>query len=166
MSQNFLQNYSEIMKALEYASKIHKHQKRSFSNEPYINHPIRVANNPEVIKHGPNAIIVALLHDSIEDAEYPEESETFIKQNFSDEIYTAVKLLTHNRLELSYEEYINNILDSNNKLAIVVKYSDSLDNSTPTSSMDSKWIERCKLYKKRSDKYLEYLNCLSEKGNT
>lgn len=35
------------MKALEFASKIHKHQKRSFTNEPYINHPIRVANNKE-----------------------------------------------------------------------------------------------------------------------
>ena len=65
--------YNTIMKALEFASKIHKHQKRSFTNEPYINHPIRVANNKEVLRYGSSGICVALLHDCIEDGEYPEE---------------------------------------------------------------------------------------------
>ena len=83
----------------------------------------------------------------------------YIKENFSTNIYETVKLLTHNRLEKSYEEYIATILNSGNEIAIAVKYADSLDNSVPTSSMDEKWIERCKKYKKNSEVYLD---CLKE----
>ena len=150
-------SYNTIMKALEFASKIHKHQKRSFSNEPYINHPIRVANNPEVLNYKWEGVSVAFLHDCIEDGEYPEEVDKYIKENFSTKIYETVKLLTHNRLEKSYEEYIDNILNSGNEIAIAVKYADSLDNSVPTSTMDEKWIERCKTYKLNSEKYLNIL---------
>lgn len=146
-----------ILKALEFASKVHKHQKRTFSSEPYINHPIRIANNPEVMKYGPTAICVALMHDCIEDGEYPEEVDKYIKENFPNLIYETIKLLTHNRLEKSYSDYIENIMASGNEIAIVVKYADSFDNSIPTSTMDEKWIERCRKYRKNSDIYLECL---------
>lgn len=150
-------SYNTIMKALEFASKIHKHQKRTFTNEPYINHPIRVANNKEVLRYGSSGICAALLHDCIEDADYSEEVEQYILKNFSDKIYKAVKLLTHNRLEKSYDEYIETIMTSGNEIAIAVKYADSLDNSVPTYNMDEKWIERCRKYRKNSDIYLECL---------
>ena len=150
-------NLSFVSKALEYASKVHKHQRRTFTEEPYINHPIRIANNPEVLNYAWRGMCVALLHDCIEDGEYPEEVDKYIKENFPKEIYEACKLLTHNRLEKSYDEYISDILDSKNELAIVVKYADSFDNSVPTSSMDEKWIERCKIYRSNSQKYLNIL---------
>lgn len=146
-----------ITKALEYASKIHKHQRRTFNDEPYINHPIRIANNPEVLKYNWQGVCVALLHDCIEDGEYPDEVTAYITKTFPLEILEACLLLTHNRLEKSYEEYIKNILDSKNELAIVVKYADSFDNSFPTSTMDEKWIERCKIYRANSEKYLNIL---------
>lgn len=158
-----VRSYNTIMKALEFASKIHKHQKRTFTNEPYINHPIRVANNKEVLRYGSSGICVALLHDCIEDAEYPEESDKYISEHFPGPIYESIKLLTHDRLEKSYNEYIKDILNSKNELAIVVKYADSLDNSVPTSNMDEKWIERCKTYRLNSQKYL---NILKEIQNT
>ena len=150
-------SYNTIIKALEFASKIHKHQKRTFTNEPYINHPIRVANNKEVLRYSSSGICVALLHDCIEDAEYPEESDKYISEHFPGPIYESIKLLTHDRLEKSYNEYIKDILNSRNELAIVVKYADSLDNSVPTSNMDEKWIERCKTYRLNSEKYLSIL---------
>ena len=157
--------YNTIMKALEFASKIHKHQKRTFTNEPYINHPIRVANNKEVLQYGSSGICVALLHDCIEDAEYPEESDKYISEHFPGPIYESIKLLTHNRLEKSYEEYIETIMTSGNELAIVVKYADSLDNSVPTSTMDEKWIERCKTYRLNSEKYLNILKEIQNNNN-
>lgn len=150
-------SYNTIMKALEFASKIHKHQKRTFTNEPYINHPIRVANNKEVLRYGSSGICVALLHDCIEDAEYPEESDKYISEHFPGPIYESIKLLTHDRLEKSYEDYIETIMTSGNEIAIAVKYADSLDNSVPTSNMDEKWIERCKTYRLNSQKYLNIL---------
>ena len=150
-------SYNTIMKALEFASKIHKHQKRTFTNEPYINHPIRVVNNKEVLRYGSSGICVALLHDCIEDAEYPEESDKYISEHFPGPIYESIKLLTHDRLEKSYEDYIETIMTSGNEIAIAVKYADSLDNSVPTSNMDEKWIERCKTYRLNSQKYLNIL---------
>ena len=150
-------NYFFILKALEYASKIHKNQTRNFSNEPYINHSIRVAKDPEVLKYDWEGICVAFLHDCIEDADYPEEVDRYIQKNFSNKIYEAVKLLTHDRLEKSYEDYIETIMTSGNEIAIAVKYADSLDNSVPTSNMDEKWIERCKTYRLNSQKYLNIL---------
>ena len=156
-------SYNTIMKALEFASKIHKHQKRTFTNEPYINHPIRVANNKEVLRYGSSGICVALLHDCIEDAEYPKESDKYISEHFPGPIYESIKLLTHDRLEKSYEDYIETIMISDNEIAIAVKYADSLDNSVPTSNMDEKWIERCKTYRLNSQKYL---NILKEIQNT
>ena len=150
-------NYFFILKTLEYASKIHKNQTRNFGNEPCINHPIRIAKNPEVLNYNWEGICVAFLHDCIEDADYPEEVEQYILKNFSDKIYEAVKLLTHNRLEKSYDEYIETIMTSGNEIAIAVKYADSLDNSVPTSNMDEKWIERCKTYRLNSEKYLNIL---------
>jgi hypothetical protein len=54
-------------------------------------------------------------------------------------------------------------MTSGNELAIVVKYADSLDNSVPTSTMDEKWIERCKTHRLNSQKYL---NILKEIQNT
>lgn len=152
--------YSDILRALEFSSKIHKHQRRTFSNEPYINHPIRLANNPTVISLGSDAVCVALLHDCIEDGEYPEEVSSYISSNFNSNIYNTCLLLTHNRLVEDYKAYTDNIKKSNNKIALAVKYADSLDNSRPESSMSEEWIERCKTYLTNSNTYKEILDSL------
>ena len=152
--------YNDILKALEFSSKVHKHQRREFSNEPYINHPIRVANNPVVVSLGSDAICVGLLHDCIEDGEYPEEIDLYIKTNFSSNVYETCLLLTHNRLVENYDSYKAKVLASNNKIALAVKYADSLDNSKPESSMSDQWIERCKKYLIYSNKYKEVLDSL------
>lgn len=55
-----------IRYALEYASKQHEGQKR-LSGEPYIIHPIMVANNLIDIGMDSSAIMAALLHDTVED---------------------------------------------------------------------------------------------------
>ena len=154
--------YSDILKALEFSSKIHKHQRRTFSNEPYINHPIRLANNPTVISLGSDAICVALLHDCIEDGEYPEEVSSYISNNFNSNIYNTCLLLTHNRLVEDYNAYTDKIKKSNNKIALAVKYADSLDNSRPESSMSEEWIERCRTYLNNSNTYKEILDSLIE----
>lgn len=152
--------YSDILKALEFSSKTHKHQRRTFSNEPYINHPIRLANNPTVISLGSDAVCVALLHDCIEDGEYPEEVSSYISNNFNSNIYNTCLLLTHNRLVEDYNSYTDKIKKSNNRIALAVKYADSLDNSRPESSMSEEWIERCRTYLNNSNTYKEILDSL------
>lgn len=152
--------YEDILKALELSSKVHKHQRREFSNEPYINHPIRLAGNSAVVGLGSDAICVALLHDCIEDGEYPEEVDSYIKNNFNSTVYDCCVMLTHNRLEKDYKTYREEILSSGNKIVLAVKHADSLDNSKPESAMSEEWIEKCKKYLVYSKEYLDVLNTL------
>ena len=57
-------------KALEFAIKKHKGQKRKSTNMPYYRHPISVAENIEEFKVSKNLEILmtaAMLHDTVED---------------------------------------------------------------------------------------------------
>lgn len=59
-----------IKRAFEFAYRMHERQRRS-TGEPYINHPIRVANYVREFKRDStnyeNLVVAALLHDTIED---------------------------------------------------------------------------------------------------
>ena len=59
----------EVRKSYDIACEIHKNQTRQ-SGEPYIIHPLNVANNVLMMEvYDPDTISAALLHDTIEDAE-------------------------------------------------------------------------------------------------
>ena len=63
-----------ILNALEFAAIAHEGQKRKFTGEPYIVHPIDVARRvANAQASSTEAIIVALLHDVIEDTKYTYE---------------------------------------------------------------------------------------------
>ncbi|HET8855293.1 MAG TPA: HD domain-containing protein [Salinimicrobium sp.] len=53
--------------ALEFARRAHKDQKRKYSQEPYIEHPKRVAEMVRTVKHSTEMICAAYLHDVVED---------------------------------------------------------------------------------------------------
>jgi len=56
-----------VAKAARFAAEAHKNQKRKYSGDPYIIHPLRVAER--VAKTGalPHVIAAAMLHDVVED---------------------------------------------------------------------------------------------------
>lgn len=54
-------------KALWFASNAHAHQLRKYTNEDYIVHPIAVADIVRRVRHTPDMIAAALLHDVVED---------------------------------------------------------------------------------------------------
>ncbi len=61
----------EVEKSYQLAAEIHKNQLRQ-SGEPYIIHPLNVANNLlQMEVYDPDTISAGLLHDTIEDAEIP-----------------------------------------------------------------------------------------------
>lgn len=66
--------------------------------------------------------IVGFLHDVIEDSDI--EAEDLICEGFSDEVIRAVLILTHEKWRDSYDEYIDKIIISGNRLAINVKIND------------------------------------------
>ena len=54
---------------LKFATAAHGDQRRKYTNDPYINHPIAVAEIVETVPHTPEMIAAALLHDVVEDTD-------------------------------------------------------------------------------------------------
>ena len=139
--------YTEkVKKALEIAFDAHKDQVDK-AGLPYIYHPFYLATQMET----EDSIIVALLHDVVEDSHYTfEEIENY---GFSPSIMTALRLLTHEDSE-DYITYIHRVKE--NELARIVKLADLKHNSDESrlSHIDDKVRERLNRYAK-SIKILE-----------
>jgi GTP diphosphokinase / guanosine-3',5'-bis(diphosphate) 3'-diphosphatase len=91
----------EIDRTFEYAKGLHQGQFRK-SGEPYIIHPLHVANILAEHHADRNIIIAALLHDSIEDTKANEKS---ITENFGDDIAGLVIQVTNlQKFNFSTEE--------------------------------------------------------------
>lgn len=78
------------IKAYEYADSLHKEQKRA-SGEPYIIHPVAVANILIGLGMDEKAVAAAFLHDVIEDT--PATAED-VKERFGDEVLELVSGVT------------------------------------------------------------------------
>lgn len=79
-----------VWRAYAFAARWHKGQKR-ISGEPYLEHPLEVANILAQMKLGHISITAGLLHDTLEDTiATPDE----IKQNFGDEVWRLVDGVT------------------------------------------------------------------------
>ncbi len=85
--------------ALEFARKAHGEQMRKFTEEPYIEHPKRVAEIVRSVPHTPEMISAAYLHDVVEDT--PVEIEE-IQQKFGKKVATLVEELTDEYIKAKY----------------------------------------------------------------
>lgn len=79
-----------IQKAVDIASEAHKNQKRA-SGEPYFSHPLAVAEILVKMKLDALTVIVALLHDTVEDTNLTLEK---IAEEFNDEVAELVNGVT------------------------------------------------------------------------
>lgn len=127
----------DLNKAIEIAARAHAGQFDK-SGQPYILHPLRVMLDLK----DPEARIVAVLHDVIEDT--PVTLSQIKAAGFDERIIAALELVTHRREECDYPEYIRRIRDSKNKIALQVKLADLKDNEDPArmSALDPKTRER------------------------
>lgn len=108
-------------KALAYATRKHDGQLR-IGGEPYIMHPIAVAQMMRDSGYGVDYQIAALFHDLLEDTDATQtEIEGFSNKN----VYEVVLLLTK-RKGCIMKDYIDNIC--NNPMAKVIKAADRLHN--------------------------------------
>lgn len=70
MRQERQRSVARVLRAAVYSARAHRDQRRKNSiAEPYINHPLRVAENLSAINAPEAAIIAALLHDTVEDTD-------------------------------------------------------------------------------------------------
>ncbi|MHA6278877.1 HD domain-containing protein [Salinimicrobium sp. CAU 1759] len=85
--------------ALEFATKAHGDQMRKYSEEPYIEHPKRVAEIVRTVPHTSEMICAAYLHDVVEDT--PVEIEE-IQQKFGKKVADLVQELTDEYMKVHY----------------------------------------------------------------
>lgn len=132
-------------------------QGQQYGLQPYSSHPKQVARIGKKFfgsEFGEDARKVALLHDILEDTPYT--AQQLARKGFSKEVIQAVQLLTKNKA-LSYADNISAIIDSGNKLAMMVKYADNYVNYTGDKSDWSS--EKAALSQK---KYMDSLNRLGD----
>ena len=121
-----------IERAFDFAEKAHAGQKRD-SGEPYIIHPLKVAEILTGVKMDPVTLSASLLHDVIEDTSFTEED---IKKEFGEEIarlvsgVTAISSLKSEKKEEMYVENLRKMLIAMARdiRVILIKLADKLHN--------------------------------------
>lgn len=119
-----------ILDAFDFAARAHRDQRRKNStNEPYINHPIGVANKiwSVGLDFDVEAVIGAILHDTVEDTG---TSLDEIVYHFGEEIGQIVSQVSDDKSLSKVERKKLQIVHAQNacKSARLVKLADKLDN--------------------------------------
>ena len=127
-------DYEKILKAYNYAERLHEGQKR-ISGEDYIIHPLSVAEIVFDLQLDTDSICAAFLHDTVEDCAEKIDLPTIKKEFGSDvaEIVDGVTKLLHIPFETKQDESIENLRKmflamSKDLRVIFVKLADRLHN--------------------------------------
>ncbi len=93
MKHNLIAKQSQytIDCAVDFAEQAHQGQVRKYTGEPYINHPIQVAELVSTVTEDVDMIMAAVLHDTIEDTEITYDN---IKKMFGVRVADFVHELT------------------------------------------------------------------------
>jgi (p)ppGpp synthase/HD superfamily hydrolase len=117
--------------AIEFAVQAHDGQKRRYSKEPFVCHPIRVAEHLQSWGYGGPILEAAILHDVVEDTDV---KHTTILSMFGPVVSDLVKELTN--YGGSWEERKKNAIEHMGDMsyeAFMIKVSDRIDNIVSTT---------------------------------
>ena len=142
----------------QFAADKHAGQTRS-GGEPYIGHPVRVANTIEKYKQSHNLdalIAAAYLHDTVEDTDTTHED---LEKLFGGLVASLVKELTSDKEKIKAQgksQYLaNKMAHEMTSWALVIKLADRLDNVQDiATAKDAKWRAR---YKAETSHILDYI---------
>ncbi len=139
-----------LSKAYDFALKAHKNQKRD-AGEPYIIHPIAVADILTELKLDSATITTGLLHDTIEDTKVTYDS---VKKEFGKEVadlvdgVTKISALEEQAIENSKAENLRKLILATSKdiRVLLVKLADRLHNmrTINTARDEKKRIRKAK----------------------
>lgn len=130
------------------------------ADKPYIDHLTRVSSNfdDELVSSA------ALLHDTIEDIKGITEYD-LLDVGIPNKVIDIVLLVTRKK-DVSYDEFINKIIDSNNIDAVNLKIADIMDNLNPNrlelldddiiNDLKEKYNPQLKKLKEKRNKYDRY----------
>lgn len=134
------------------AIKLHAGQMRWNNEEPYVSHPIRVANAVYMMTKDVRLYQAALLHDAVEDTELTiEELET--THNCAPAVVNMVDLLTKRKGE-SRVDYLLRLKCSGDRGVALIKMLDSFDNAMHTKSAIEYLVANNRDPEKERNKYI------------
>jgi len=130
---------NQVCRAYYYAEQAHEGQYRR-SGDPYIVHPLAVANILSEMHMDSQSLMAAMLHDVIEDTAVPKDA---LQQQFGDtvsELVDGVSKLTHIKFESQEEKQAGNFQKMAMAMAkdirvILVKLADRLHNMRTLNAM-------------------------------
>lgn len=129
----------QVVKAYHFAEDAHKGQKRK-SGEPYISHPLAVANILADMHMDHQCLMAALLHDVIEDTSIPKHT---LGKEFDNDVAELVdgvsklKQMFHSRAEAQAENFQKMTLAMAKDIRVImVKLADRLHNMRTLGHLD------------------------------
>lgn len=148
----------DVRQALDYATQAHQGQTRS-GGEPYIGHPVRVAQTIAKFKQSHNIdalIAAAYLHDTIEDTDTTHED---LEKMFGGLVASLVLELTSDLEQIKKvgkKEYLaRKMAHDMSSYGLVIKLADRLDNVQDIATAKSpEWRAR---YKAETEHILDYI---------
>lgn len=148
---------NEVKKAIYYAKKYHGEQLRK-SGEPYYSHPLEVAYRVSDYLFHTNAIVVSILHDTIEDTALTFE---MIEAIFGHKVAIQVDDLTRIKTDrkISAAELIENLWFEKKYDLVLIKLFDRLHNMQTIGAMSREKAQ------KTINETLKYFLVLSEMMN-
>ena len=134
-------------KAMKLSFEAHKDQVDK-SGLPYIFHPFHLAEQMK----SEETVIVALLHDVVEDTEYT--LQDIAGMGFSQQVLDALAMMTHDKA-VPYMDYVERLKE--NPIAKTVKLADLRHNSDLSwlDTVDKKALARIEKYKQAIAKLTE-----------
>lgn len=142
-------------KAVEIASRYHNGQ-IDLDGKPVLLHPLSVA----LMGNNETERIVGVLHDVVEDTDCA--FADLEKLGVSENVIDTLKLLTHTKAQ-TYDEYLSQIITSNNITALKVKIND-LRHNISRNNEDTEQKKRIKEKHKRAlEKIENYLTAYNLK---
>ncbi|MBM3200351.1 bifunctional (p)ppGpp synthetase/guanosine-3',5'-bis(diphosphate) 3'-pyrophosphohydrolase [Candidatus Woesearchaeota archaeon] len=139
-------DFELIKKAFEFASEVHKDQKRA-SGEPFIQHALETAYILTGLKQDPTSITAALLHDVLETSKVDLEE---LKQKFGEEVAMLVDGVTklssikyHDRQERDAESIRKMFLATTKDIRVlIIKLADKIHNMRTLSYLTEEQQKR------------------------
>ena len=140
-SYNKFTNASTLNKAYDFAVNAHKNQKRK-SGDPYVIHPLAVANILTDLRLDSATIVTGLLHDTIEDTK---ATYNIVLKEFGKEVadlvdgVTKISALENKAVEYSRAENFRKLILATSKdiRVLLVKIADRLHNMRTIKAFDS-----------------------------
>ena len=141
-SYNKFLNQTTLRKAYDFALNAHKNQKR-MSGDPYVIHPVAVADILSDLKLDSATIVTGLLHDTIEDTK---ATYDIVLKEFGKEVadlvegVTKISQLENKAIENSRAENFRKLILATSKdiRVLLVKIADRLHNMRTINSLNSK----------------------------